>query len=87
MLQVLVVISQSFVAEKRHVAIQKLLIKKEKRKELKKIEKCPRYPKQWVLSYLFEKKRRERKMNKIAHVLLKVVSKFQKREVCFQEAK
>jgi hypothetical protein len=30
------------------------------------------------------KKRRE--MNKIAHVFLKVVSKFQKREVCFQGA-
>ena len=37
MLQVLVAISQSFVAEKRHGAMQKLFIKKE-RKE-KKVEK------------------------------------------------
>jgi hypothetical protein len=35
MLQDLVAISQKFVAEKRHVAVQKLFIKKEK-KELKK---------------------------------------------------
>jgi hypothetical protein len=44
------------------------------------MDKCPRYPKQWVLRCPSEKKeKRERKMNKIAHVLLKVVFKFKKR--------
>jgi hypothetical protein len=36
MLQVLVAISQSFVIEKRHGAIQKLFIKKRERKKRKK---------------------------------------------------
>ena len=36
MLQVLVAISQGFVAEKRHGAMQKLFIKKEKKKEMRK---------------------------------------------------
>jgi hypothetical protein len=40
MLQVLVAISQSFIAEKRHGAMQNLFIKKEReRKEKKKVEK------------------------------------------------
>jgi hypothetical protein len=45
-----------------------LFIKKEKRKEkkeLRKMDKCPRYLKQWVLRCPSEKK----KMNKIAPVL------------------
>ena len=58
MLQVLVAISQSFVAEKRHGAMQKLFIKKERKKEKrKKIDKCPKYLKQWVLRCPPEKKR------------------------------
>ena len=36
MLQVLVAISQSFVVEKRHGALQKLFIKKEKKKSWEK---------------------------------------------------
>ena len=65
MLQALVTISQSFVAEKKHGAMQKLFIKKEK-KELKKwTQNCPRYLKQWVLRCPPKKE-----MNKIAHVLL-----------------
>ena len=36
MLQVLVAISQSFVAEKRHAAMQKLFIRKKSEKELRK---------------------------------------------------
>ena len=36
MLQVLVAISQSFVAEKRHRAMQKLFIKKKRKKEMRK---------------------------------------------------
>ena len=62
MLQVLVAISQSFVVEKRHGAMQKLFIKKEEKKEMKKMDKCPRYLKQWVLRCLPKK----REMNKIA---------------------
>jgi hypothetical protein len=65
MLQVLVTISQSFVIEKRHGAMQKLFIKKrenKKKKELrkKKMDKCPRYLKQWVLRYPPEKRERKR---------------------------
>jgi hypothetical protein len=40
MLQILVDISQSFVAKKRHGAMQKLFIKK---RVEEKIGKCPRY--------------------------------------------
>ena len=36
MLQVIVAISQSFVAEKRHGAMQKLFIKKEEKKRVEK---------------------------------------------------
>ena len=66
MLQVLVAISQSFVVEKRHGAMQKLFIKKEKkRRRFEKIDKCLKYLKQWVLRCPPEKK----EMNKIASVL------------------
>ena len=41
--------------------------KKEKKKSIEKIDKCPRYLKQWVLRCPPEKK--EREMNKIAPVL------------------
>jgi hypothetical protein len=37
---------KSFVAEKRHVAMQKLFMKKT---SIEKIDKCPRFLKQWVL--------------------------------------
>jgi hypothetical protein len=38
---------KSFVAEKRHVAMQKLFMKKKKEKKvLEKMDKCPRYLKQ-----------------------------------------
>ena len=68
MLQVLFAIPQSFVAEKRHGAMQKLFIKKELRK--KWTQRCSRYLKQWVLRCPPEKKkRREREMNKIALAL------------------
>ena len=48
MLQVLVAISQSFVAEKRHGAVQKLFIKKEK-KGWKNRHKSVRDIEKWVL--------------------------------------
>jgi hypothetical protein len=46
---------KSFVAVKRHVAMQKLFIK-ERKEVLKKMDKCPRYLKQWVLRCQPEKK-------------------------------
>ena len=49
-----------------------------KKRVEKKMDKCPRYLKQWVLRCSPEKK----EMNKIAHVFLqKNVSKFQKRDM------
>ena len=75
---------KSFVAEKKHVAMQKLLIKKEKKeKEMKKMDKCLRYWKQWVLRCPREK--REKKMNKIAHVLLQSYFQFSKGRYVFKE--
>jgi hypothetical protein len=57
-LQVLVVSLKSFVAEKKHVAMQKLFIKE--RESIKKMDKCPRYLKQWVLRCPLEKNREKR---------------------------
>ena len=66
--------------------MQKLFIKKER--VLKKMDKYPRYLKQWVLRCPPEKKRRKKEMNKIAHVFMQgYVSKFQKKEISFQGAK
>ena len=66
MFQILVAISQSFVTEKRHGAMQKLFIKKGKKKRVeKKMDKCSRYLKQWVLRCPPEKK----EINKIAPAL------------------
>jgi hypothetical protein len=61
---------KSFVAEKRHVAMQKLFVEKKKERVLEKMDKCSKYLKQWVLRCLPEKRRREKEMNKIAHVFL-----------------
>ena len=47
---------KSFVAEKKHVAKQKLFIKRNKEKIFKKMDECPRYLKQWVLICPPEKK-------------------------------
>ena len=45
-------------------------MKKKGKKEMKKMDKCSRYLKQWVLRCPPEKKkRREREMNKIAPAL------------------
>ena len=72
-------------AEGETWAMQKLFIKKEKRrKSIEKIDKCPRYLKQWVLRCPPEKKKKK-EMNKIAHVFLQKFSKFQTREICFKE--
>jgi hypothetical protein len=56
MLQVLVTISQKFCYRKEHVAMLKLFIKKE---VLKKIDKCPKYLKQWVLQCPPKRKKRD----------------------------
>ena len=54
---------KSFVAEKRHGAMQKLFIEKEEKREKKRVEKemdkCPRYQKQWVLRCPPKKERDE----------------------------
>ena len=48
--------------------MQKLFMKEKKEKVLEKMGKCPRYLKQWVLKC--PPKKREKEMNKIAHVFL-----------------
>ena len=75
MLQVLVAISQSFVVEKRHGAMQKLFIKK-KEKRLKK----------WTSVRDIENNGyydacQKKEMNKIVHVFLQSIFKFQKRDM------
>jgi hypothetical protein len=68
MLQVLVVISQKFCCREEVCGYTKVIHKK--RKELKKIDKCPRYPKQWILRCPPEKREEREKMNKIAYIFL-----------------
>jgi len=71
------------IAEEEAWAMQKLFKKKE---SIDKMDKCPRYLKQWVLWCPPKKRRKERKVNKIAHVfLLKVFQSFNKRDM-FQGA-
>jgi hypothetical protein len=41
--------SKVSIAEKEAWAMQKLFMKEKKKKELEKMDKCPRYLKQWVL--------------------------------------
>jgi hypothetical protein len=62
MLQVLVAISQKFCCRREAWGYAKVIHKKER---VKKIDKCPRYLKQWVLRCPPKK----RKMNKIAPAL------------------
>ena len=45
------------IAEEEAWTMQKLFIKNEKKKSIEKIDKCPRYLKQWVLRCPPEKKR------------------------------
>ena len=79
MLQVLVAISQKFCcSEKKYVAMQKLLKKGEK----KKMDKCPRYWKQWVLRCPPEKRK---EMNKIVHVFLQSCFSIPKERYVFKE--
>jgi hypothetical protein len=70
---------KGFVAKKKHVAMQKLFIKK------LKMDKCLIYLKQWVLRCPSKKEKRE-KNNKIAHVFLQSCFQVLK-ERCFQGAK
>ena len=58
MLQVLVAISQKFYYREEAWAMQKLFIKE---KVLKKMDKCPRYLKHWVLRCPPKKREEERK--------------------------
>jgi len=87
MLQFLVAICPKFLLQKRGMGYAKIIHKKE-RKLKRKIDKCLRYLKQWVLRCLpkkRKKKEKEREMNKIAHVFLQSIFKFQTREICFNE--
>ena len=61
MLQVLVAISQKFCCRKETWGYAKVIHKKIKkeRKKLKKMDKCPRYIKQWVLRCPPKKRRRD----------------------------
>ena len=56
MLQIPVTISQKFCCREEAWAMQKLFIKKEEKESTEKMDKCPRYPKQWVLRCPPEKK-------------------------------
>ena len=75
---------KSFVAEKKHVAMQKLFIKKRKKKKRWK---------KWTSVRDIENngyldapvKKREKKMNKIAHVLLQSYFQFSKGRYVFKE--
>ena len=67
--KVLIDLSQSFIVEKRHGALQMLFKskkKKRKKRDWEKMDKYPRYLKQWVLRCPPEKRK---EMNKIAPVL------------------
>ena len=75
MLQILVAISQMFCCRKETWGYAKVIHKKKKSWE--KIDKCPRYWKQWVLRCPLEK-RKKKKINKIAPVFL---------QSCFQVSK
>ena len=46
--------------------MQKLFMKRKREKNIEKMDKCPRYLKQWVLRCPSKK----REMNKIAHIFL-----------------
>jgi hypothetical protein len=70
MLIVLVTISQSFIAEKRYGAMQKLFIKKEEKKLRKNRHKSVQdIENNGYLDAHLKKRRKEREMNKIAPVL------------------
>ena len=60
MLQVIVNVSlEKFNCRKRGMGYAKVIHKRKKKKSIEKMDKCPRYLKQWVLRCLLEKKRNE----------------------------
>ena len=81
MLQVLVALSLKFCCRKEALGYAKVIHKK--RESSKKMDKCPRYLKQWVLRCPLEKK----EMNKIAPTLSQKCFQVFKREISFQGAK
>ena len=64
----------------------KVIHKKREGKNWKRMDKCLRYLKQWVLRYPPEKSEEERKMNKIAHVFLQSVFQVSNKRDMFQGA-
>ena len=78
MLQVLIAISQKFCCRKEIGGYAKVIHKKNrKNRDVQKMDKCPRYLKQWVLRCPPEKK----EMNKIAPILLQMFLSFKKRDM------
>ena len=61
MLEVLVVISQKFCCKKETWGYAKVILKKRTKKEMRKMDKCLRYLKQWVLRCLPEKKEKRKR--------------------------
>ena len=72
---------KSFVA-KKSLGFAKVIQKKQE-KGLKKMDKCPRYLKQWVLRC--PPKKREREMNKVALVFLQSCFQVPKERYVFKE--
>ena len=85
MLQVLVAISQKFCCRKEACGYAKIIHRKreKKRKRWEKMDKCPRYLKQWVLRCPPEKK--EEKMNKIPYVFFQSCFQVSKDRYVFKE--
>jgi hypothetical protein len=62
MLRVLIAISQKFCCRKEACGYAKVIHEKEKReKVLEKVDKCPRYLKQWVLQCPSEKRKKRKR--------------------------
>jgi len=62
------------------------VIHERKRKSIKKMDKCSRYLKQWVLRCPPKKEKKNKEMNKLAHVFLQKIFPNFKREINFQGA-
>jgi hypothetical protein len=80
MLRDLVAISQKFCCREEACGYVKVIHKKEKEKALKKMDKCSRYLKQWILICPPKKEK-----NKIAHVFLQSCFQVLKDRYVFKE--
>ena len=71
--------------KKSDMGYAKVIHERKEKKVLKKMDKCPRYWKQWVLRCPPEKER-EKDMKKIAHVSLQSVFQVSVKKDMFQGA-